>query len=48
MIGDIGHTHKTYPNIKKLLDFIGVNIEFLNSSPSNHKFWTPYTEPSEQ
>jgi hypothetical protein len=48
IIGDIGTTHKTYTNIKKLLDFVGIKYELQGTNSKENIIWNQFLEISEK
>ena len=47
-MGDVGSTHKTYPNIATLLTLIGVKYQELGTNNQASHLWNTFSEPSPQ
>jgi hypothetical protein len=48
MIGDVGTTQKSYRNIKKLLDLLGIRYEELGSKHEPSRIWNQFVEKNER
>lgn len=48
LIGDVGSTQKTYRNIKKLLDLVGIKYTELGTKSESSQIWNQFVEKSEK